>query len=114
LDSIFQILDKCIKLKDRNAPSMSKVLDIGTNLYPVEKYNPMVNNLKLLKSINSDIPKFKDDHQYLNSPLNCISIMSKDDPCNGQEALNFGLFENLNNEVSKLLNKTIKRWTRKI
>ena len=36
-----------------------KVLDIGTNLYPVEKYKPMVNNLKLLKSINNDIPKFK-------------------------------------------------------
>ena len=63
----------------------------------------MVNNLKLLKSINNDIPKFKDDHQYLNSALNCISVMSKDDPFNGQEAVNCGLFQNLNNEVSKLL-----------
>ena len=103
IDTTFQILDKCIKLKDRNAPLMSKVLDIGTMLYPIEKYKPLVNNLKLLKSINNDIPKFKDDHQYLNSALNCISVMSKDDPFNGQEAVNCGLFQNLNNEVSKLL-----------
>ena len=29
--------------------------------------------------------------------------MSKDDPFNGQEAVNYGLFQNLNNEISKLL-----------
>ena len=45
IDTTFQILDKCIKLKDRNSPLMSKVLNIGTNLYPIEKYKLLVNNL---------------------------------------------------------------------
>jgi len=103
LDSCLQILDKCIRLNDRNAPLMAKVLDLVTNLYSVDKYKPNIENLKLLKSINNDMPKFKNDHDYLNSALNCISALTKDNPYNGQETLNCGLFQSLNNEVSNLL-----------
>ena len=102
-DTSFQILDKCINLKDRNAPLMSKVLDIASNLYSTDSLKPRIENLKLLKSISNDIPKFKNDHQYLNSALNCLSMMAKDNPGNGQEAINSGLFQILNNEVSKVL-----------
>ena len=89
------------------------VLDIGTNLYPVDKYKPNVENLKLLKSINNDIPKFKTDHQYLNSALNCISTLTRDNPYNGQEALNCGLFQSLNSEVSKLIKEGPEKYDQK-
>ena len=103
LDTTFQILDKCIKLKDRNAPLMSKVLDVCANLYTCETLKPRVEGLHLLRSINNDMPRFKNDHQYLNSALNCLSLMTKDNPYNGQEAINCGLFKTLNDEVSKVL-----------
>ena len=103
IDIIFLILEKCINLRDRNAPLMSKVLDIGTNLYGTESLKPKVEDLKLIKSISNDINKFKNNKQYLNSAINCISVLSKDNPFNCQEVINCGLFENLNNEVSKVL-----------
>ena len=103
IDIIFLILEKCINLRDRNAPLMSKVLDIGTNLYGTESLKPKVEDLKLIKSISNDINKFKNNKQYLNSAINCINALSKDNPFNCQEVINCGLFEILNNEVSKVL-----------
>ena len=82
---------------------MSKVLDVCANLYTCETLKPRVEGLHLLRSINNDMPRFKNDHQYLNSALNCLSLMTKDNPYNGQEAINCGLFKTLNDEVSKVL-----------
>ena len=87
LDSTFQILDKCKNLRDRTAPLMSKVLDIGANLYNTDKLKPKVDKLGLLKSINNDIKRFKNDNDYLNSALNCISTLTKNNPFNAQEVM---------------------------
>ena len=112
-DTIFQILDKCKNLRDRTAPLMSKVLDIGSNLYNNDKLKPKVEKLGLLKSINNDFPKFKNDHQYLNSALNCISTLTKDNPFNTQEVMNDGLFKNLNDEVTKILKDGPEKYDQK-
>ena len=103
LDDTLEIMNKCAHLADRNAPLMCKVLDLGTILYNDEKLKPRVDNLCLLKSMNDDIEKFNGNHQYLNSCLGCLSKLTKDNPINGQEALDSGVIQKLNVQVSNIV-----------
>ena len=102
LDSTFDIMNKCAKLSDRNAPLMSKVLDIANLLY-TDKLKPRVDNLKLIKSMNDDIDKFNGKHRYLNSCLSALSTLTKDNPLNGQEAIDCELIKKLNGHVSNIV-----------
>ena len=102
LSSTFEIMNKCIGLNDRNAPLMSKVLDLGNVLYK-GKLKPKVNTLNLIKSMNDDIDRFNSDRDYLNSCMNALSTLTKDNPENGQVALDCGLLQKLNNQVSNIV-----------
>ena len=102
LDSTFDIMNKCAKLSDRNAPLMSKVLDLANLLY-TDKLKPRVDNLKLIKSMNDDIDKFSGKHGYLNSCLSALSTLTKDNPLNGQEAIDCELIKKLNGRVSNIV-----------
>ena len=102
LDPTFEIMNKCANLNDRNPALMSKVLDIG-NLFYTDKLKPRVDNLNLIKSMNNDIDKFNDNHGYLNACLGSLSTLTKDNPINGQEALDCGLIKKINDKVSNIV-----------
>jgi len=102
VEPTLEIMKKCVKLHDRNAPLMCKVLDLAT-LLNTEHMKPRIEELGLIKSMNSDLIKFKGDHDYLNSCLNTLSKLTKDSPVNGQEALDCGLLKALNDEVSHIV-----------
>ena len=102
LDATFEIMNKCASLSDRTAPLMSKVLDLANLLY-TDKLKPKVNNLNLIKSMNEDIDKFNGNHGYLNSCLGSLSTLTKDNPVNGQEALDCGLIKKVNGQVSSIV-----------
>ena len=102
LDPTLEIMNKCASLNDRTAPLMSNVLDIGNLLY-TDKLKPRIDNLNLIKSMNNDIDKFNGNHGYLNSCLGSLSTLTKDNPVNGQEALDCGLIKKLNGHVSSIV-----------
>lgn len=112
LTPTFDIMKKCITLNDRNAPLMSKVLDLGTTLH-TDKLKPKVNELNLIKSMNNDINKFNGDHKYLNSCLNTLSKLTKDSPINGQESLDCGLLQKLNEQVSNIVKEGPEKYEEK-
>lgn len=47
--------------------------------------------------MNNDIDNFNGNYDYLNSCLSLLSILTKDNLLNSQEALNYGLLQKLNN-----------------
>ena len=102
IEPTIEIIKKCVKLHDRNAPLMCKVLDLAT-LLNTDRYKPKVDEIGLIKSMNNDLNTFKGDHDYLNSCLNTLSKLTKDSPVNGQEALDCGLLKQLNDEVSNIV-----------
>ena len=102
LDATLEIMSKCTNLGDRDAPLMSKVLDLGSLLY-TDKLKPRIDNLCLIKSMNNDIDSFNGNHDYLNSCLSSLSTLTKDNPLNSQEALDGGLFQKLNSQVSNIV-----------
>ena len=103
LEPTFQIMNKCAGLNDRDAPLMCNVLDLATILNEDKNLKQKVDNLHLIKNMSDDIVKFNGNHQYLNSCLNCLSSLTKDNPINGQEAIDSGLMKNLNVEVSNII-----------
>ena len=51
-------MKKCVKLHDRNAPLMCKVLELAT-LLNTDKAKPRLGELGLINSMNNDLNKFK-------------------------------------------------------
>ena len=79
-----------------------KVLDLANLLY-TDKLKPRVDNLNLIKSMNEDVDKFNGNHGYLNSCLGNLSTLTKDNPLNGQDALDCGLIKKVNGQVSNIV-----------
>lgn len=100
VDSIFNILDKCINLKSGKTPGlMSKCLILGGLMYD-SKHAPKVDNIDLIKNMNNDINMFKDDVPYVNTCLNTLTTLANKQ-LNCQKAINSGLVKQLNDQVSK-------------
>ena len=102
LDSIFSVLDRCINLRDRTPELMTKVLDLSSNLY-TKKISPRVDNLNLFDSMGNDINNFKNNHGYLNSCLAMLNLLTKDNPENTKKAIDSGLLQKLNDELSQIV-----------
>ena len=102
IDSTFEIMNKSAGLSDRTAPLMCKVLDLGNLLY-TDNLKPRVDALQLIKIMNDDIDTFKGNHAYLNSCLNLLSKLTKDNPMNAKQALDSGLLRKLNLQVSNIV-----------
>ena len=109
VEPTIEIIKKCVKLHDRNAPLMCKVLDLAT-LLNTDRYKPKVDEIGLIKSMNNDLNTFKGDHDYLNSCLNTLNKLAKDSPVNGQEALDCGLLKQLNDEVSNIVQEGLEKY----
>ena len=103
LEPALQIMYKCENLNDRDAPLMCNILDLATIMNEDKNLQPKIDNLHLIKNMSDDISKFKGNHQYLNSCLNLLSSLTKDNPRNGQEAIDTGLMQKLNVEVSNII-----------
>ena len=102
LDAIFSVLDRCINLRDRTPELMTKVLDLSSNLY-TKKISPRVDNLNLFDSMSNDINNFKNNHGYLNSCLAMLNLLTKDNPENTKKAIDSGLLQKLNDELSQIV-----------
>ena len=102
IESTFEIMNKSAGLSDRNAPLMCEVLNLGDLLYK-DNLKPRVENLQLIKIMNDDIDSFKGNHGYLNSCLNLLSKLTKDNPMNAKQALDSGLLKKLNLQVSNIV-----------
>ena len=100
IESIFNIMDKCINLKSGKTPGlMSKCLTLGGLLYN-SKHAPKVDNIDLIKNMNNDMDRFKDDVPYVNTCLNTLAIIATKPNC--KKAIDSGLLKKLNDQVSKL------------
>ena len=99
IDSVFEILDKCMNLKVGKTPQiMSKCLILGGLLYS-SKHAPKIDNIDLIKNMNDDIDLYKEDENYVNTCLNTLYILANKP--NLQKALDIGLLKKLNDLVLK-------------
>ena len=113
LDPALEIMKKCGTLDERTAPLMSKVLNLSGRLYKDEKTKPKIEELNLIEGMNKDIDKFKGNHGYLNSCLNNLSKLTKEEASNGQKALNCGLLKKLNDQVSTIVKEGPEKYEEK-
>ena len=113
LEPALEIMKKCGNLDQRTAPLMSKVLLLSKKLYDKEKIKPKIDALNLIEGMNKDIDKFKDNQGYLNSCLNNLSKLTKEDAINGQKALNNGLLKKLNDQVSQIVKEGPEKYEEK-
>ena len=112
LEPALEIMKKSGTLEDRTAPLMSKVLLLSKKLYN-DKLKPKIDGLNLVDGMNKDIDKFKGDHEYLNACLNNLAKLTKEDPSNGQKALNCGLLQKLNDQVSPIVKEGPEKYEEK-
>ena len=112
LDPAIEIMKKCGNLEERTAPLMSKILSLSKLLYN-DKLKSKIDGLNLIEQMNKDIDKFKGNHQYLNSCLNILSKLTKEDASNGQKALNIGLLKKLNDQVSAIVKEGPQKYEEK-
>ena len=113
LEPALDIMKKCGTLEERTAPLMSKMLKLSGKLYSNEKIKPKIDELKLVEGMNKDIDKFKGNHRYLNACLNNLSKLTKEDATNGQKALDIGLLQKLNDQVSTVVKEGPEKYEQK-
>ena len=113
LEPALEIMKKCGTLEERTAPLMSKMLLLSSKLYSNEKIKPKIDELNLVEGMNKDIDKFKDNHRYLNACLNNLSKLTKEDATNGPKALDIGLLQKLNDQVSKVIKEGPEKYEQK-
>ena len=59
IEPTIKIMKKCVKLHDRNAPLMCKVLELAT-LLNTDRFKPRLKEIGLIKSMNNDIINLKE------------------------------------------------------
>ena len=112
IEPTFDIMKKCGNLQNKTAPLMSKVLLLSGKLYN-DKYRNKIDDMNLIEGMNKDIDKFKGNHTYLNACLNNLGKFTKEDPINGQNALNNGLLTKLNDQVSTVIKEGPEKYEEK-
>ena len=100
-DSIFAVMEKCIRNKNRSSILMVKTLKLACLLYTPSN-SQKVDKLKLFESINNDIDIFSTDVDYLLSMLNCLCILVKNSPQNIDECFEIGLVKKLKKTLHEL------------
>ena len=100
-DSVFAVMEKCLRNKNRSSILMSKTLNLASLLYtPNNKQK--VDKLKLFESINNDIDIFSTDVDYLFPMLTCLCILVKDNPQNIDECFEIELVKKVKKNIHDL------------
>ena len=98
---VLLIVNKCLNLKDRTPSLIAKTL-ILISLMFMPKLIPFIEQLDIINHLNYDFDKFKDEKEFLNASLRCLSVITNDNAHNAKDCVNSGLITKLKNEVSQL------------
>lgn len=98
---VLLIINKCLNLKDRSPSLIAKTM-ILISLMFMPKLIPFIEKLDLINHLNYDFDKFKEDKEFLNASLRCLSVITNDNAHNAKECVESGLITKYKNEVSQL------------
>ena len=98
---VLTIINKCYELDGRTPSLISKTHTLISLIW-LPKLVPYFDKMDIIKKMNEDFPKFKSNLDYLNSTLNCLSVMTADNSRYSKEVVSTGLVTKLKDEVSKL------------
>jgi hypothetical protein len=74
---VLTIINKCYELDGRTPSLISKTHTLISLIW-LPKLVPYFDKMDIIKKMNEDFPKFKSNLDYLNSTLNCLSVMTAD------------------------------------
>ena len=95
------LINKCFELTDRNSSLISKTQKCISLMW-LTKLIPYFDKIEILKKINENFQNFFYDKNYLNSLLDCLSIITADNSRYSKECVSSGLITKLKDEVTKL------------
>ena len=98
---VLTIINKCYELDGRTPQLISKAQTLISLMW-IPKLVPYFDKMEILKKMNDEFPKFKSNLDYLNSLLNCLSIITADNSRYSKEVVSTGLVTKLKDEVKKL------------
>ena len=99
--SVFSVMEKCIRNKNRSSILMSKTLNLAVILYTPNN-SQKIDKLKLLESIHTDIELFSLDEEYIISALICLCTLVKNNPQNIDECFEIGLVKKVKKIIFEL------------
>ena len=98
---VLTLINKCFELNDRN-PSLISKTQKCISLMWLTKLIPYFDKINILKKINENFENFYYDKDYLNSLLNCLSVITANNSRYSKECVSSGLITKLKDEVTKL------------